>query len=369
MNIKLKKILATGYLLLATGLLFVPMSFNIAESDFFGIENVYADDPDPDYDPGGGTGSEEPRILPRCGKGDDLIGSERYDLNSFLWLLILILRWIFSITGSLAVLMFVYGGYMWLLSAGEEKRVTEGRTTMINAVIGVGIILGSWLGVNVVVATLTGAPQGTNSIAWNNVGAHCKGYREDKFVKIKPTPTTPPGGRSPSTSLSPVSPTSSVTPTPPPKCTDPGAPPCPTNKRCDMTPTSPTYGQCIDDIPSGGGCNPPCTGIKKCNPTTKQCEPPKSECCFTVLVEDDCVDFDTPPNMEAKYLRPSTENLCTNDTLTNFTTRPEIFGEENEGCPGAGLFKGIKRKIINRNFCEYKKCDHMNAFTGTWTCK
>ncbi|GEM_PF-1589810 len=354
----------------------VPVGFNVVGDGFVGIENVYAvvgDDGvvyEVDTDP---TNPEGARILPQCG-GEDTIGSERYDLNSFLWLLILILRWIFSITGSLAVLMFVYGGYMWLLSVGEEQRVKEGRTTMINAVIGVGIILGSWLGVNVIIATLTGAPQGVNSVTWNSVGAHCKGITEPiKFVK-KPPPVAPPaapsGGTPPPGTTPSPSPSPAPTPPVPKKCYESGAPPCPTDKICDTVSTSTTYGQCIDIPTVQVDCDPPCTGGKICNKRTKKCETtPTGECCYTILVEDDCVDFNRPPDMTAAYLRSSTKNLCIDQNLTNFTTRPDIFGKENDECPGMSWIKGIKRKIINRNFCEHKSCNAMNTFNGTWTCK
>ena len=50
---------------------------------------------------------------------------------------------ILGITGSLALLMFVYGGFMIILSGGEAGRVIKGKTIIRNAVIGILIIMTS----------------------------------------------------------------------------------------------------------------------------------------------------------------------------------------------------------------------------------
>lgn len=64
-------------------------------------------------------------------------------------------NFILGIVGALALLMFVWGGLQWAMSAGEEERVKAGTTTLRNAVIGLLIVFGSWLGVNYIVNTLT----------------------------------------------------------------------------------------------------------------------------------------------------------------------------------------------------------------------
>lgn len=48
---------------------------------------------------------------------------------------------ILSATGSFALLMFVYGGFMMLSSGGAEDRVTQGKTIIRNAVIGIFLVL------------------------------------------------------------------------------------------------------------------------------------------------------------------------------------------------------------------------------------
>jgi len=48
-----------------------------------------------------------------------------------------IIRMLLDVTGSIALLMFVYGGYMWLTSAGEKDRVQKGKDIMKWATVGV----------------------------------------------------------------------------------------------------------------------------------------------------------------------------------------------------------------------------------------
>lgn len=45
----------------------------------------------------------------------------------------------------LAVLMFLVGGFIWVMSGGSETNIKKGRTIMTSAVVGFLIILTSWL--------------------------------------------------------------------------------------------------------------------------------------------------------------------------------------------------------------------------------
>jgi hypothetical protein len=78
------------------------------------------------------------------------------ELNDFSRLLVEVSRYIFGITGSLALLMFIWGGVRWLSSGGSEKAVTAGRDTLIHATLGIVIIFGAWLLVNFILIALTG---------------------------------------------------------------------------------------------------------------------------------------------------------------------------------------------------------------------
>ncbi|MCX6793153.1 MAG: pilin [Candidatus Falkowbacteria bacterium] len=63
---------------------------------------------------------------------------------------------VLGIVGSLALLMFVYGGFMWMLSAGNEKMVEKGKTTLIWASLGLVVIFMSYALVTFVIKTATG---------------------------------------------------------------------------------------------------------------------------------------------------------------------------------------------------------------------
>jgi len=49
-----------------------------------------------------------------------------------------------GIAGSIALLMFVYGGVLWLTSGGNEERITNGKKAIVWASIGLFVIFGSY---------------------------------------------------------------------------------------------------------------------------------------------------------------------------------------------------------------------------------
>jgi hypothetical protein len=49
-----------------------------------------------------------------------------------------------GVSGSVALLMFVYGGVLWLISGGNQERITTGKQAMVYATIGLTIIFGSY---------------------------------------------------------------------------------------------------------------------------------------------------------------------------------------------------------------------------------
>lgn len=63
---------------------------------------------------------------------------------------------ILGLSGTIVLVMFIYGGLMWILAGGNEKRVTEGKETLVHAVIGLAIIFGAYAIVNYVIAGIVG---------------------------------------------------------------------------------------------------------------------------------------------------------------------------------------------------------------------
>jgi hypothetical protein len=79
-------------------------------------------------------------IVPACALE---AGKNPPDLNCVLQTFAGIATLILGITGSAALLMFVYGGFVLLSSGGESSKVTEGKTILRNAIIGILIIFTS----------------------------------------------------------------------------------------------------------------------------------------------------------------------------------------------------------------------------------
>ncbi|MBI4434651.1 hypothetical protein HY635_02440 [Candidatus Uhrbacteria bacterium] len=67
-----------------------------------------------------------------------------------------VLRAFFGILGSIALLMFIYGGFTWLTSGGVAEKIKKGQDTMVWAVLGIAITFAAYAIVNFVIGALTG---------------------------------------------------------------------------------------------------------------------------------------------------------------------------------------------------------------------
>lgn len=61
---------------------------------------------------------------------------------------------ILGIVGSLALLMFIYGGFTWMLAAGNNERVQKGRDILIWATIGLVVIFSSYAMIKLIFQSL-----------------------------------------------------------------------------------------------------------------------------------------------------------------------------------------------------------------------
>jgi len=52
-----------------------------------------------------------------------------------------IVNWIMLVAGLIAVIYLIYGGILYITAGGDAEKATKGRTAVINAVIGIIIIL------------------------------------------------------------------------------------------------------------------------------------------------------------------------------------------------------------------------------------
>ena len=58
--------------------------------------------------------------------------------------------------GAVAVIFVIIGGYQYLTSAGNEESAEKGKKTLINAIIGVVLIIMSFVIINVIVNLVAG---------------------------------------------------------------------------------------------------------------------------------------------------------------------------------------------------------------------
>jgi len=85
------------------------------------------------------TASANP-IVPQGAKYQD--GS--YELNDLIEVGTTVAKFILGIVGSLALIMFVYGGVMMLISAGNSEKVGKAKNIIIAAVVGLVIVFFSY---------------------------------------------------------------------------------------------------------------------------------------------------------------------------------------------------------------------------------
>lgn len=61
-----------------------------------------------------------------------------------------------GIVGSLTLLMFIYGGWLWLMSAGDSKKIDQGKNIIIWSTVGLAIIFSSYALVKFVITSIGG---------------------------------------------------------------------------------------------------------------------------------------------------------------------------------------------------------------------
>jgi len=71
-----------------------------------------------------------------------------------------VIRGILGVVGSLALALFIYGGFLWMTAAGNAEQVAKGRNTLLWATLGLIIIFSSYALVRFVIYELIQAPGG-----------------------------------------------------------------------------------------------------------------------------------------------------------------------------------------------------------------
>jgi hypothetical protein len=86
--------------------------------------------------------------------------SGQCQLSDMLQIFVNISIGILAISGSVALLMFFYGGFTWVTSMGNPKKIEQGKEIIVRAVIGLAIIFGAYAFVNFLIAAISGKAPG-----------------------------------------------------------------------------------------------------------------------------------------------------------------------------------------------------------------
>jgi len=63
-------------------------------------------------------------------------------------------RLILGIAGAFALLLFIYGGFTWIISQGNTEKIEAGKKIITGTLIGLLIVLGSWQITRIILITL-----------------------------------------------------------------------------------------------------------------------------------------------------------------------------------------------------------------------
>ena len=77
-----------------------------------------------------------------------------YGINDFANLIVKVSTIILGVVGSLALLAFVVGGFMLMLSGGNKNWIDRGKATLIGAVIGLAIVFLSYAIISLVFTSM-----------------------------------------------------------------------------------------------------------------------------------------------------------------------------------------------------------------------
>ena len=93
-----------------------------------------------------GLEAKSSSFIPDCALQNTLDqNSPCRDASIFVVLAIQVARYLFTIVGGIAIAMFIYGGFMLIISEGNPERLTKAKEILLAVIIGLAIAFGGYL--------------------------------------------------------------------------------------------------------------------------------------------------------------------------------------------------------------------------------
>lgn len=95
------------------------------------------------------------QLIPACALADKIDFTDKKnpctDVTIFVTLMLKIVNYLLSFVGGLALLFFIYGGFVLIFSSGSPDKITQGKEIIMSALLGLviafcGYVLVSYLG-------------------------------------------------------------------------------------------------------------------------------------------------------------------------------------------------------------------------------
>lgn len=86
-----------------------------------------------------------------------------------------LIKALLGLSGAAALLMFVWGGFLWLTSRGESAQVTKGKDTLKWATFGLIVIFAAYMLVNLVITAMVGTSTTTTGGSSYGEGSETSG--------------------------------------------------------------------------------------------------------------------------------------------------------------------------------------------------
>ena len=85
-----------------------------------------------------------PHVLAQASVGLELLGGTGLGTVGLKEIIMRVVQILLGFLGIVAVIIILYGGYIYMTSEGEQDKIAKAKGILINAVIGLIIILAAW---------------------------------------------------------------------------------------------------------------------------------------------------------------------------------------------------------------------------------